>query len=500
MAVNKGKIRVTLFNTFKPYQLIWLIVIFFAPVFFVAAILPTYHVDIRRLISLSAEFPLLGTARHPPLSSWLAWSLSLVPFHDTWVAVIFQAALNLVAIWFFWAIGTRFLNSNQQSLLIVALLTSVVMTVWSVPGYSLNEDVTQIPLWAGAAYFLVRVTERQEQSLNWVGLGLFLGLATLTKYYAIMLAAAFLLTSFFHRDLRKSWRRPGPWISLFVGTLVVAPHMHWMYNNYQEMAFFWNKLMPTKASAYPRIGGLALALVSPILLVFPGGAILLPSFFWRGHLERTTEQENILKLVSYLLGFLFLVTALFSISDSSFNGRYQTPIAGFIMLLAVALVPSDNTGRLASLIVKVAVFFWIAIYSLASTVYLFGPGHGIAQENGPDLAKQLFLEWDNRFNCGPGYVLGNQYNAGLIVAYADRSIQRYFFEERKIKLDYPVRQFTNAGTILIGKTAEQIEIMQEDFPRITSVKTTTLPLRRNFKNIPLTYFYSFVPPRNCAEK
>ncbi|NOX41658.1 MAG: hypothetical protein GXP05_14465 [Alphaproteobacteria bacterium] len=56
-----------------PVEATLIVAIFVAPIIFVAAVLPTYSVDIRRLISLSAEFPLLGTPRHPPLSTWLAW-------------------------------------------------------------------------------------------------------------------------------------------------------------------------------------------------------------------------------------------------------------------------------------------------------------------------------------------------------------------------------------------------------------------------------------------
>ncbi len=485
---------------FSSRHLLWLFLLFIAPIIFVAAVLPTLHVDVRRLTSLAADFPLLGTARHPPLSTWLTWAASRLPFFDTWVAVAFQAVLNLGAIWFFWAIGRRFLGKDQQSLLISILLVSIVMTAWSVPGYSLNEDVAQIPIWAGALYFYFRSADAPHKIGNWLGLGALLALAILTKYYAVFLILALILSSIFVGDLRRHWKTKGPWLAILVVLVLSAPHFIWLAGKTAEMGFLQQKLAPSGVSLGQKIQNLFAAIAFPAILALPGLAVVLPVFIRRKFALHDRAQKRDIALLGIVLGFLLLGTSLLSVSGTAFVGRYQTPLAGIAILFLVAFVPNDVAARLKPKVIGSAIVFWALIYGASAGVYLFGPGHGLAQEAGPALAKYVLAEWDKRYDCGPAVALGNQYDAGLFVAYAARPIHRVFLGDVDTQAQSKHKDVWQGGVVLISKTKSgQIGEMLDRFSPTPLSFAISLPLRRNLRGFKTRYDIGFVAPKACPK-
>jgi 4-amino-4-deoxy-L-arabinose transferase-like glycosyltransferase len=64
----------------------------------------------------------------------------------------------------------------------------------------------------------------------WLWLGLWLGLAGLSKYTAVSLIITVLLALHFSRQWYQL-RRPGPWLALIVGIVLILPVLYWNYRH-----------------------------------------------------------------------------------------------------------------------------------------------------------------------------------------------------------------------------------------------------------------------------
>ena len=67
--------------------------------------------------------------------------------------------------------------------------------------------------------------------IDWVLLGLAIGLALWAKYFVVVLAVPLALFLLLDRDARKALATPGPWIALAVALVVMAPHLVWLVRN-----------------------------------------------------------------------------------------------------------------------------------------------------------------------------------------------------------------------------------------------------------------------------
>lgn len=65
---------------------------------------------------------------------------------------------------------------------------------------------------------------------NWLLLGLWLGLAGLSKYTAVTLVFTVLLALLFSRQWRQL-RSPGPWLALMISLLLIMPVLYWNYRH-----------------------------------------------------------------------------------------------------------------------------------------------------------------------------------------------------------------------------------------------------------------------------
>lgn len=471
--------------------------IFLAPVVFVATVLPTYHLDIRRLVSLSAEFPLLISERHPPLATWLAWFVTRVPFHDGWVAILAQLGLNLLAIWVFDRIARGFLEPAMRALLAGVLLTSYVMTLMATPGFSLNEDMVQIPIWAAAFLFLIRATTPQNKrtaTLQWIILGVCLGLALLAKYYAIILVGALILTSLTEHRLRSFWLTSGPWLGLLAFAIVAGPHLYLLLNNPGSLEFAQSKMDAGGSGVTVLKTMLWHALLAPLIFLLPG-----LFFLWPNGIRQKRILPSEFKTLLIFTAWLLCLSSALALSGTIFDSRYQAPITGFVALCLAGFVPTDRAEPRLKWLVRVALVFYLTVYAIGSYVYLFGSGHGVSQEPGPALSRVLMSQWSAEHSCPPGYMLGHLYVSGMAAVYSDPPMKRLVNYPNQALTPSVISKISSEGGILLSKTSpDHLDAMRVHFKNASETRRIELPPRRQIDGPTVVFFYSFTPPKDCA--
>jgi Dolichyl-phosphate-mannose-protein mannosyltransferase len=207
----------------------------------------------------------LGYDKLPPLPWWLVeivhrlfgtdlayYALSEIVIVATF-AILFAAARPMVG-----AVG---------ALAAVLIVDGLHYFNYTAPKF--NHDVMQLPFWALAG-FAFRSGLRHGRLIDWLLLGLALGLALWAKYFVVVLAVPLALFLLADRDARRALATPGPWLALAAALVVMAPHLLWLVrNDFLPFAY-------ASARAAPSHGALD-HVVHPLVFAASQVAALLPA-------------------------------------------------------------------------------------------------------------------------------------------------------------------------------------------------------------------------------
>ncbi len=145
----------------------------------------------------------------------------------------------------------------------VLLLQSAVM--FQLIGMSMLPDSPLLLLGLLALLALHGAITR-GQVRYWLWLGLWLGLAGLSKYTAVSLIISVLLALTFTRQWRQL-RSPGPWLALLLGALLILPVLYWNYRH--EWISFLYQLHHGTANPSWKITRLVVSQLAQLLVYGP---------------------------------------------------------------------------------------------------------------------------------------------------------------------------------------------------------------------------------------
>ncbi len=166
----------------------------------------------------------LGYTKHPPLPTWFMYFASQLLGRPVWLPFLLGQLSSALGLWFVWRLGCE-LTSPWRAFM-ATLLVSVSM-YFALRATIYNHDTAQ--LWTiSASIWLFYRALRNQKSSSWLWLGLFAGLALLTKYSALIQFFAF-----FVYILRTGlWRQDKIWQGIIqaavVFLLVISPHLLWL--------------------------------------------------------------------------------------------------------------------------------------------------------------------------------------------------------------------------------------------------------------------------------
>ncbi len=170
---------------------------------------------------------------HPPLSFWIAWAAMKLMGSDTVLAVRAPFILMFA--------GTTWLTFRLTALLFgetagafAALLLNLSPLFAISLGAWVQPDGPLIFCLLAASYCIVRLAynERLEHPLLlWTQTGLWLGLALLSKYYAVLLPVGIALFAATSKEHRRWFREPGPYTAGVIAILVFSPVLIWNWQN-----------------------------------------------------------------------------------------------------------------------------------------------------------------------------------------------------------------------------------------------------------------------------
>jgi hypothetical protein len=148
------------------------------------------HFDMGEMVALSRE-NLIGTAKHPPLGSWLVrlW-FSVFPLTD-WAYYLFAIVVATVGLWVAWKASEQYLDGEKRA---VGLALLTLVPLYNFHALKFNANTVLIPFWAATTWWFLRSFE--SRNLGYAALaGLAAAAAMLGKYWTVVLLAGLVIAA-----------------------------------------------------------------------------------------------------------------------------------------------------------------------------------------------------------------------------------------------------------------------------------------------------------------
>lgn len=240
---------------------------------------------------------------HPPLVGWVQAFFQLFSLNHLVQArisaILISLLTSVLALDFLKKRGT---GERNAQLGVLALNLTPMFNAMSV---ALLPDTLLMPLTLLIVSTTEKIMERSTLS-NWLLLGLWLGLAGLSKYTAALYIAALILIFIYRRRI-KDVLKPQLWMGVLVAALVVSPVIYWnIKNDWISLKYQSDHVFSFDSSILRNLGASTL-----IQLISWGiGPFILTIsvfFFMIRHFKKFRNHQNTLIFLSVFLGFFIYI-------------------------------------------------------------------------------------------------------------------------------------------------------------------------------------------------
>jgi 4-amino-4-deoxy-L-arabinose transferase-like glycosyltransferase len=164
-------------------------------------------------------------AAQPPLYTWLQIAFFSVFGVGTFAIALLRACLQILAVTALYR-SARLLGL-ARGLALLATLSLWLMPQYSVESLRMTHSVLVTCLAAALLHALLRL-ERHGRTVDYVWLGVVLGLGGIAKYNFILVAIALLAAAFSIRQTRARLAERRLLLAVLVAALIDAPHAAWV--------------------------------------------------------------------------------------------------------------------------------------------------------------------------------------------------------------------------------------------------------------------------------
>jgi len=304
---------------------------------------------------------------HPPMVGWL---IRIFTFNLQWLSAvsmrlgsIFCAAIATIVIF---ESGT--ILKNEKAGWIAALLYTLSIYTSIIAGLFIMPDSPQLLFFTLSIYFMLSWVIKPHifTMFDWVLLGLFIGLATLSKVHGLYLWVGFGLFIIFNQV--ENLKEKNGYIAILVTLICIIPIVYWNYqNDFITYRFHSKRIMHTGISFsnfITQVGG-EFFYQNPLVYI----AILISLF--RIHKVRyqakSAKAVNLLLWLSIPLILVFWTISLFNATLPHWTGP------AFISLFLIAGVYwSSYSRKLIPVLLKWAIgFMAVLILGFVGIVKVF---------------------------------------------------------------------------------------------------------------------------------
>ena len=168
-----------------------------------------------------------GFSKHPPMSAFAVELFHYIFGSQDWAYYLLSQIFVVFSFYIIYQLAKNFLQNKSYLIISILLLESIAFYNFNTPEFNVN--VCQLPFWALSILYAWRCI-KFNKFLDYVLLGLFMGLGVLSKYLFLYLIIGIAIF-FIHTFIQEKKFRFSVFITTFVFIIILVPHLIWMVNN-----------------------------------------------------------------------------------------------------------------------------------------------------------------------------------------------------------------------------------------------------------------------------
>ncbi len=392
-----------------------------------------------------------GFDKHPPLSAFAAELIYQIFGNQDWAYYFLSQIFVVSTFVIIWIFSKEFLKNDTYCLISLLILESIYFYNFTTPEFNVN--ISQLPFWALSVYFTWRCI-KYDKAIDYLFLGLFVGLGILSKYLFIYLVIAIKLVFIYLIKKGKKIKFSNYFIAGPITLLVLFPHFVWLYeNNFITIVYGLHR---SSGDFYMGDSGLINHLKYPLIFLIKQFGLLIPFFLmlliiiskFKVKFNLNDRKMAFLFAINiFPFSLVFLTSLIFGINIRT---MWMTPFYLFFGIFAVYILQKNiNLEK-----IKTFYFFFIVFFLLSPSLYFLNSFIKKDQRidyPAREISSLVQNNWNENFNNEIKYVVGQAWWAGNLSYHLD-SRPKYI----RGYLDFVDKNFNTAdGVVYIEDKASK---------------------------------------------
>lgn len=286
-----------------------------------------------------------------------------------------KAALLSLLMGLFIALGVQFNFTIRQQLIAVLGVVFIPQLIWE-SQRDLTHSVLATTIAAATLLQIIR-TQRGPTTINYIVLGLSIGLGLISKYNYVIFLTALVLAVLSTPRFRLLLTNRRALAALLVVFIVTAPYIVWVISNYEIAVSDAHKLHANKGNLFAGFAHAALSALAFLTPLWILSTILISTPLKSKKLGTTETESGMFMLNLFISTIVVVVIFLMLTGAQQVKDRWYQPLLFYVPLI-VAMFVKPTQAKLnwyLGLGVVFAVLVSIALPArtiLAESFYMFG--------------------------------------------------------------------------------------------------------------------------------
>lgn len=429
-----------------------------------------------------------GYDKNPYLGAWVSRALYDLTGSSLWIFYFLSQVFVMAGFASVWVLARRMTNNSQSALVGTMLLCSI--TFYGMKAAEFCDDVMELGIWPLLILFFHKALKDEAKIVNWLLVGLFAGLAFMTKYYGAILFASMAAVVLFTPEGRRSFRQPGIYLAAVVFAAISLPNILWLTgNDMVAVSYAFERAQLTSAGDFYKLMN---HIENPWEVIERlAGVLAVPAaVFFIIFIKRTRTLKTYPSFDSFFLnvicwGPIALTIAFSFVTGASINYSWVIPCFPlFVLFLAVKFQPEYNklNMRLMTLTIVIITIVFGVIFSVRSLNHQGYKKRGCDYENYPGKAvsAKVTAKWNAEFGTPLKYVVGERIESCNVSVYSKDAPEAYFSGNAALSQWINEDDIRKHGAVMVWKGTEaqapewaskvcpespRTPVVTEDYPR-----------------------------------
>jgi hypothetical protein len=373
--------------------------------------------DMAEAYAWGHEFQ-LGYNQHPPFWAWVCglW-FHLFP-RTGWAFALLSSTNAAIGLWGAWMLIGDFASGHKRVAAWALLLVTPLYTFFA---YKYNANIIFISIWPWTLHYFMR-SLRGRGLRDAILFGVMIGLALMSKYYAVELAATCLLVAIQHR-YRGYFASPSPYVSGVVAAVICIPHVWWLATHRAPPLEYLDAL---SGQGWDHVAGYAVDTFFGALAMNLGVVLLVALIAWTSPRDesdrfiRTTQRPELRVLAILALAPLLLTIVSGLALRTRITPEMTIGTFALLPLLAIEAFGARGVDRLCRISVRLAGALTLGALVLSPVIalartYLSPSAMGVPPYQ--EVAIQATKFWHDRTSLPLLYIGGSDWYENAIAFY-----------------------------------------------------------------------------------